>query len=108
MSVARVSTLLWMLYHRGVSAYESHEGDWFALFPAQCENLRADGLCGVYENRPFICRDYDVDGCEGTSSEPAERIRFDDAARFVAWLKAKRSGLHARCEGAGILPKASN
>ena len=107
-TVARVSTLLWMLYHRGVEVYESHEGEWFVLFPAECENLRPDGLCGVYENRPLICRDYDVDGCEGTSVEPAERARFTDARAFLAWMKEKRKALFGKCEAAGIVPKPLN
>lgn len=105
-SVANVSTLLWVLYHRGVAVYQSHEEDWFLLIPAACENLLPDGFCGVYENRPFICRDYDVDGCEGTSSEPSEKLRFDGAQELLAWLLSNRSGLHARCVRAGIVPPA--
>lgn len=103
-SVGRVSTALWILYHRGLSIYESHEGDWFLIVPAACENLRPDGLCGVYENRPFICRDYEVEGCEGTSTEPAERVRFDDPRSLLAWLERKRPALHARCIREGIVP----
>lgn len=103
-SVGRVSTLLWILYHRGLSVYESHEGDWFLLVPALCEHLRPDGLCGVYESRPLICRDYEVDGCEGTSAEPAEKTRFDDGAALLRWLKERKKALWARCEAAGIVP----
>ena len=103
-SVGRVSTILWLLYHKTLVVYQSHDGDWFLLVPTECENLRPDGLCGVYENRPFICRDYDIDGCEGTSTEPAEKKKFEDAKSFVAWLARDKSGLFARCLKAGILP----
>lgn len=104
-SVRRVSTVLWMLYHRGLAVYEAHDGEWFLLVTTPCAHLRDDGLCGIYENRPFICRDYHVEGCEGTSAEPAERVRFDGADAFLAWLKAKRPALHARCASAGVIPK---
>lgn len=104
-SVSGVSTALWLVYHRSVSIYQSHDGDWFVLFPAECGNLLPDGLCAVYAHRPQVCRDYDVDGCEGTSDEPPEKLRFDDGATLVAWLREKRRALHARCLAAGIVPK---
>jgi Fe-S-cluster containining protein len=104
-SVSGVSTALWLVYHRNVSIYQSHDGDWFVLFPAECENLLPSGLCGIYEHRPQVCRDYDVDGCEGTSADAPEKIRFDDGAALAAWLRARRPALHARCLAAGIVPK---
>jgi uncharacterized protein len=103
-SVGRVSTIIYLLYHRTLSVYLSHDGQWFLLVPTECENLRPNGLCGVYEDRPFICREYDVDGCEGTNSEPAEKKRFEDARSFVSWLSRDKSGLYARCLKAGIVP----
>ncbi len=106
-SVSGVSTALWLVYHRNVSVYQSHDGDWFVLFPATCDNLQPDGLCGVYENRPLLCREYDVVGCEGTSADAPEKVRFDDGATLGAWLRDKRPALHARCLAAGILPRGA-
>ncbi len=104
-SLGGVSTALWLVYHRNVSVYQSHEGDWFVLFPAPCDHLRPDGLCGVYENRPLLCREYDVVGCEGTSAEAPEKVRFDDGPALGAWLRERRPALFARCLAAGILPE---
>ncbi len=103
-SVKRVSTLLWMLYHRGLTAYESHEGDWFLLVPAACGNLRPDGLCGIYEARPLICREYDVHGCEGTSADAPEKTSVPDARALIDWLRRRRPSLLERCRRAGIVP----
>ena len=103
-SIRRVSTTLWYLYHRGISIYVGNDGCWYLLVPADCANLKPDGLCAVYEARPYICREYEIDGCEGTSVEPAEKHRFDDAASFAAWLARNRSALWERCRGAGIIP----
>ncbi len=105
-SVQGVSTALWLVYHRGVSIYQDHDGDWFLLVPTDCGNLLPDGLCAVYHDRPLVCRDYDVDGCEGTSAEPAEKVRFDDAASLVAWLARKRPALYRRCVEKGVVPEA--
>lgn len=105
-SVERVSTTLWLLYHPDVSVYQSHEDEWFLLVKSRCQNLATTGLCGVYENRPFICRDYEVDGCEGTSDIPAEKVKFDDAKSFFTFLSKWKPRLYGRCLAAGIVPPA--
>jgi len=103
-SVRGVSTALWLVYHRSVAVYQSHDGDWFVLLPTECGNLLPNGFCAVYESRPFLCREYDVDGCEGTSAEPPEKVRFDDGAALASWLRARRPALFERCLAAGIVP----
>lgn len=42
-----------------------------------CPNLMPDNSCGVYENRPQICRDYDADElCERIDAPTlAERVK---------------------------------
>lgn len=105
-TVRRVSTALWFVYHRRISVYQSHDGDWFLNVPTDCEHLRPDGLCGVYESRPLLCREYDVEGCEGTSVEPAEKLHFEDGKSLVAWLAERRPALYRKCLAAGIVPEA--
>lgn len=104
-SVRRISTILWFLYHKDISIYQSHDNDWFIVFPTTCEFLRPDGLCGVYENRPLICREYDIVGCEGTSQEPAEKIKFENAKQLFVWLSKTRKALYRRCLERGIVPE---
>ena len=29
-----------------------------------CKHLQPDNLCGIYDTRPQICRDYTTDNCE--------------------------------------------
>ena len=62
--------LLWQVSHQGVEAYKDDSG-WFLLVNTPCSHLRANGFCGIYENRPRICRQYDNDYCE--YDEPAEQ-----------------------------------
>ena len=37
---------------------------WYLLVKTRCQYLRADNRCGIYFNRPKICRDYTTDDCE--------------------------------------------
>ena len=37
---------------------------WYLLVQTPCRHLQPNNLCGIYETRPQICRDYTTDGCE--------------------------------------------
>ena len=62
-SKADFRLLLWQVSHHGVSIYKDSDG-WFLLVEGSCEHLLADGGCGIYADRPEICREYDNDWCE--------------------------------------------
>lgn len=53
----------WYLMHEGVSVFVE-EGDWFVQYQTRCRNLGADNLCGIYETRPEICREYEPGACD--------------------------------------------
>lgn len=104
-NVKYVAMALWFLYHQGIGIYQAHDDDWYLIVPTSCEHLLPTGLCGVYENRPFICREYDIVDCEGSTTEPSEKLKFMDAGAFVAWLRKSRPTLYGRCLEKGIIPE---
>jgi uncharacterized protein len=53
----------WYLLHER-SAIFTDEGSWYLLVQNRCMHLRGDNLCGIYEDRPQICRDYTTANCE--------------------------------------------
>jgi len=53
----------WYVMHKGISVFVE-DGDWYIQISADCENLQADNLCGIYETRPAICREYDYGECD--------------------------------------------
>ena len=55
--------LLWQVSHENVEVYKDDEG-WFLLVTNRCSHLRAGGRCGIYQNRPQVCRDHANDYCE--------------------------------------------
>ena len=61
--------MLWQISHANVEFYKDEDG-WFLMFITPCEQLKGNGQCGIYEQRPDICRDYSNDYCEYDS--PAE------------------------------------
>ena len=104
-NVKYVSMALWFLFHKGIGIYQAHDDDWYLIVPTDCEHLQEDGFCGVYKDRPFICREYDVADCEGTSTEPSEKLKFMDAGTFISWLRKSRPALYARCLEKEIIPE---
>jgi hypothetical protein len=55
--------LLWQISHANTQVYKDSDG-WFLLVNNRCLHLQDDGRCGIYDNRPQICREHDNDECE--------------------------------------------
>jgi uncharacterized protein len=53
----------WYLLHER-SAIFTDDGCWYLLVQNRCNHLGEDNLCGIYETRPQICRDYTTKDCE--------------------------------------------
>ena len=53
----------WYLMHGRVSIFVDGE-TWFLMVHNDCQHLLADHRCGVYEDRPGICRRYSTTNCE--------------------------------------------
>lgn len=91
--------ILWYLYHPGVSIFVDWESGWYIRFESRCENLNAQGMCGIYETRPAICKDFDWRECERRFTPedgPPDKWNFQNAAQFVQWLKRRRPKSYER------------
>lgn len=53
----------WYLAHGQTMVYV-HEETWYLLVMSKCQYLLPDNRCGIYFNRPKICREYSTDDCE--------------------------------------------
>jgi Fe-S-cluster containining protein len=62
-SKADFDHLLWQVSHENVEVYKDEDG-WYLMFISPCSKLIPDGRCGIYDQRPQICRDYSNDYCE--------------------------------------------
>jgi Fe-S-cluster containining protein len=55
--------LRWYLLHEHATIFTEDE-TWYLLMHTQCSQLRPDNRCGIYHERPQICRDYSTENCE--------------------------------------------
>jgi Fe-S-cluster containining protein len=86
--------VLWYLYHEGVSVHLDGAGEWSVVFEARCRNLGHDRLCGIYEQRPHICRAFDNTTCEVNSPDGGRT--FTRPEEFLDWLRGERPRLYRR------------
>jgi len=84
------SDLFWHLMHEGVSVYIGHDRSWNLEFRSRCTRLTEDGRCGDYENRPEICRDYELDSCTRHSAGDYFIEHFDTPEALKAYLRRRK------------------
>jgi Fe-S-cluster containining protein len=96
--------VLWYLYHEGVYVYVDGEGEWSVHFEARCRNLGADLRCGVYPDRPHICRTFDNRTCE-VNDPVQDSLTFRAPDEFLGWLRGRKPRLLAKIEK-GYVPRA--
>jgi Fe-S-cluster containining protein len=87
--------ILWYLYHEGVSVHCDADGEWSVAFETRCRHLGDDLLCGIYEQRPHICRAFDNQTCEVNT---AGGRTFSAPEEFLEYLKQARPRVHAAVE----------
>jgi Fe-S-cluster containining protein len=93
-SLRYATDVLWYLYHENVSVHVDGDGEWMVVFETRCRQLGHDLLCGVYEQRPLICRDFDNRTCEVNA--PRRGRTFTAPEEFLEWLSRRRPSLHRR------------
>ncbi|MBI2825816.1 MAG: YkgJ family cysteine cluster protein [Planctomycetia bacterium] len=55
--------LRWYLLHDQATAFVE-DGSWYLLVHTVCKHLRPDNRCGIYNERPQVCREYSTTNCE--------------------------------------------
>jgi Fe-S-cluster containining protein len=81
--------LLWQVSHEHVQLYKDEDG-WFLLINTPCTHLQPNGNCGIYDQRPTICREHSNDYCEYDA--PAEEgfdLFFDSYDSLLAYCRKR-------------------
>ncbi|MFI5319399.1 MAG: YkgJ family cysteine cluster protein [Myxococcota bacterium] len=96
---AEYDQIVWYLYHQGVEIFVDWESAWHVLFRTRCENLTSAGMCGVYDQRPAICKDFDWRECEQRFTPEdgsPDKHAWVSAGEFIAWFEKQRPRAFAR------------
>lgn len=79
-------TIRWFLTHGQTMIYVD-DGKWYLLVLTKCQYLRPDNRCGIYLNRPRICREYTTENCEYDTNWTFERI-FESPQQIWEYAEA--------------------
>lgn len=103
----------WYLAHESVHVF-IEDDEWFIAVQTRCQYLQDDNRCGVYEDRPRICREYSTENCDYRTGEydfdqyfstPEQLEAYAQAVlgkayqRYAVRQRAKNLGLPAKGEG---------
>lgn len=75
--------------HMGVTVFVE-DGDWYIQFQTKCKNLASDNLCGVYETRPAICREYQPGDCDYAGGAYGYDNLFTHPCQIEAYYENKK------------------
>jgi Fe-S-cluster containining protein len=96
-----IDQIVWYLYHENMAVFVDWDNAWHVLFWTRCKNLTDAGLCGIYERRPALCKDFDWRECENhftPEDGPPDKWIWNHADEFLGWLRERRPRAHARYE----------
>ena len=80
--------LRWYLLHEGMTVFVE-DGDWYVQVQARCKQLQADNLCGAYETRPEICREYQAGECDYGGGAFTYDLHFTHPKQVEAYVEEK-------------------
>jgi Fe-S-cluster containining protein len=78
----------WWVAHEGISVHISQR-KWYLQVFSRCSYLTPNNLCGAYEKRPDVCRDYEPNNCEFTAELNIQR-EFTTMEEYDQYLEEKR------------------
>jgi Fe-S-cluster containining protein len=85
------------MVHEGVRVFKDSSG-WYLLIFSKCANMK-DGKCGIYEKRPYTCREHSAKDCEQSRGLNAGTERyFEDTAQFEDYCRNKFKSWDKRFE----------
>ena len=76
----------WYLMHGRASVFVEDD-TWYLTIHADCQHLQDDNRCGIYDERPQICRDYSTVDCEFDDDECYEKL-FETAEQIWEYAEA--------------------
>lgn len=81
--------LIWQVSHENINIFKDSDG-WFLHIQSRCMHLGANGACGIYETRPWVCREYDNDFCEYDESiEEASELFFSSPKKLEKYCRKR-------------------
>jgi Fe-S-cluster containining protein len=80
--------IYWYLLHQNVWVWIDNDDSWNLQFNTPCEKLTKEGWCGIYDERPNLCKRYSSENCEKYGDGKSYKLLFKNAEEFQKWFKS--------------------
>ena len=78
----------WYLSHNNITVFVE-DGDWYINIKNKCQHLKKDYMCGIYNTRPKICRNYSRNDCDLIEGEYDYELHFTNDKQMEEYIKIK-------------------
>ncbi|MGH7214481.1 MAG: YkgJ family cysteine cluster protein [Tepidisphaeraceae bacterium] len=78
----------WYLCHENVIVY-IEKRKWYVGILNKCKHLMPDNRCGIYHDRPRICRGYSTDHCDYHGGDYGWEVLFTSAEQLREYAEKK-------------------
>jgi uncharacterized protein len=87
-TAADYDNIRWYLCHENCVVF-IEKRQWYIGIMARCKHLMEDNRCGIYEQRPRICRGYSTDNCDYHGGEYEFSKLFTSAEQLREYAEEK-------------------
>lgn len=97
----------WYLAHENVHIFVEDD-EWYLSVQTRCQYLQDDNKCGIYEDRPKICREYTTENCDYYTGQYDFQHYFTMPEQLEAYAQSvlgsayTRYAVNQRCKNTGI------
>ena len=77
----------WFLMHEGVTVHMDEDDDWYISIDNRCKMLGPDNRCKIYDDRPIICRRYDMSECDHSGGDYEYQVEFHTPEDVEAYAR---------------------
>ncbi|HEY0008445.1 MAG TPA: YkgJ family cysteine cluster protein [Tepidisphaeraceae bacterium] len=87
-SLKDFDNIRWYLVHENIVVFVEKR-QWYIGIFTKCKHLQPDNRCGIYLERPMICREYTTDGCDYHGGEYGYSHLFTSAEQLREYAEKK-------------------
>ena len=73
------------------------------MIHTRCNFLTADNKCGIYETRPYLCKEHSVENCEYTGEDYGFKNHFKSYDDLLEYIK-ENTNFRFKQDPTGVRP----
>lgn len=86
-SIMDLESIKWFVTRKNIRAY-IYKNEWgIEILDSPCQFINENNNCSIYQNRPSICREYQIENCIKNTKIDDKKIIFDNIYQVDEYIK---------------------